>query len=67
MKELTRIITVEITAITMTDDETKLKSKEESAETVKELIENSLGGTDNVNVVKVQDFIVDKGGESDGK
>lgn len=59
MKETTRIMTVEITAIKKSNME--MISKEEAAEIVKEGIKDTFNA-DDVVVTNVQDFVLDKDG-----
>lgn len=58
MKEITRIITVEITAIRKVDDDCIPMEKNDASEVIKAVIRANFN-TDNVNVVGVQDFIRD--------
>lgn len=59
MKEITRIITVQITDIAKVEDDFDFEeSKEKTFKTSGQIIKNLLGGDDAV-VVKVQDFIRD--------
>ena len=58
MKEVTRIFTVEVTSIDkVQDDMSDLMPKEEAADKLKACLESL--EADNINVVKVQDFIMD--------
>lgn len=59
MKELTRIVTVEITSIVNYEKDSEICSKEKAAESVKrELL--AYKDIDDVVVTNVQDFILDK-------
>lgn len=59
MYELERIVTVEITAIKKIDDNKMPISKKDAERNVVTCINEVLEGIENVNVVKVQDFIHD--------
>ena len=58
MKEITRIITVQITDIAKVNSEKDVHSKEEEAKAVAEMIKEELG-VDDVVITNVQDFIRD--------
>lgn len=60
MKELTRIITVEITEIKKTDDDmSDVITKEEAAKGTIDMLKSNFD-CDDVVVTNVQDFILDK-------
>ena len=65
-KEVTRVITAEITVINTFEDLSNCLTKEEAKEKVVTSIKRSLGA-DSVVVTNVQDFIRDKGGANDGR
>lgn len=56
MSELTRIVTAEITIIGQAE---QMPDKEAEGKVVAEAIKKALN-TDDVNVIKVQDFVMDK-------
>lgn len=56
MKEVTRIVTVELTEIEKVEDETMIKSKEQCENDLKEGY-SKLGVYDNVNITNIQDFV----------
>lgn len=60
MSELTRIITMEVTMISKGEN---APDKEEAKELVEKAVKESLGA-DDVNILKVQDFLI---GEENGK
>jgi len=58
MKEITRIITAQITEIARIEDVEDIPTKERSAEKLREVLEDNFGGLDDV-VITVQDFEMD--------
>ena len=59
MKELTRIITVQITLIGNVNDESAMVGKDECVKFVEQYLKDHTG-SDDVKVIDVQDFIIDK-------
>lgn len=60
MKEITRITTVQITAISDVESEIMIANRAESEKRIAQMMQDKYGA-DNV-VVQVQDFIMDKDG-----
>ena len=55
MKTITRIVTAEITAIEQVEEDTELMNERRTGEAIKEYLD-----ADDVNVLKVQDFIMEE-------
>ena len=66
MKELTRIVTVEITTIADIENEEEIFPADIAKEVIKGRLLDKIGCDDLV-VTKIQDFIMDKEGQKDGQ
>lgn len=58
MKEITRIVTMEVTQIVQVEDETEVMSREEAKQYIETSMKN-YAGYDDVLVTNVQDFVRD--------
>ena len=60
MAEITRIITLEITAIEKVEDESQIKPKEQLEEYIRDVLDDAFYEPDSMQI-KIQDFIMEKG------